>query len=123
MLVTRSTKTCVFAIFLSDSSLPIDTTPSMSSYGTHPVYMEHRLVDGVAKTHGVFLLSAAGGDVLLLSPPGTNKSLIEYRMIGGVLDLYFMAGPSPADVIQQYGEIVGLPLWQPYWGFGLHLCR
>ncbi|KAH7100202.1 glycosyl hydrolases family 31-domain-containing protein [Auriculariales sp. MPI-PUGE-AT-0066] len=107
------------ALWARDIADPVDE----NVYGTHPIYMEHRLVDGKAQTHGVFLLSSAGGDILLMSPPDSNQSLIEYRMIGGVLDLYFLAGPSPVDVITQYSEIVGLPLWQPYWGFGLHLCR
>lgn len=62
-------------------------------------------------------------DILLLTPIGSNTTLIQYRMIGGVLDLYFYSGPSPVDVVEQHGALVGLPLWQPYWGFGLHLCR
>lgn len=44
-------------------------------------------------------------------------------MIGGILDFYFFSGPTPLDVIAQYGAIIGYPMWQPLWGFGFHLCR
>ena len=71
----------------------------------------------------VLTLSAAGSDILLQTPPSSPVSLIEYRMIGGTLDFYFFSGPSPQKVIEQYGELVGLPTWQPAWGFGFHLCR
>ena len=37
--------------------------------------------------------------------------------------MYFFSGPSPKSVVEQYGALVGLPTWQPYWGFGFHLCR
>lgn len=67
--------------------------------------------------------SASGSDILLLTPPSSNVSLIEYRLIGGTLDFYFFSGPTPQKVIQQYGELVGLPTWQPAFGFGFHLCR
>ena len=26
-------------------------------------------------------------------------------------------------MIEQYGALVGLPTWQPLWGFGFQLCR
>jgi alpha-glucosidase len=74
-------------------------------------------------TSDTFAHSAAGSDVLLLTPPNATQSLIEYRMIGGVLDFYFFSGPSPQYVIEQYGELVGFPTWQPVWGFGFQLCR
>lgn len=67
--------------------------------------------------------SASGSDILLLTPPSSNVSLIEYRQLGGTLDFYFFSGPSPQKVIEQYGELVGLPTWQPAWGFGFQLCR
>jgi alpha-glucosidase len=44
-------------------------------------------------------------------------------MIGGIMEFYFFSGPSPQAVVEQYGALVGLPTWQPSWGFGLHLCR
>jgi hypothetical protein len=49
--------------------------------------------------------------------------LIQYRIIGGTLDLYFFSGPDPKSVIEQYGQVVGLPTRPPNWGFGFHLCR
>ena len=67
--------------------------------------------------------SAAGSDTLLQTPPGSHVSLIQYRLVGGILDLYFFSGPSPQSVVQQYGALIGLPTWQPMWGIGFHLCR
>jgi alpha-glucosidase len=48
---------------------------------------------------------------------------LEYNIIGGVLDFYFIAGPSPRDVAMQYAEITQLPLMTPYWGLGYHQCK
>lgn len=83
-------------------------------YGNHPVYFDHR---GDKGTHGVFLLNSNGMDVKTNSD-GAGQYL-EYNTIGGVVDLYFVAGPSPKEVASQYAEIVGLPAMMPYWGFGV----
>jgi alpha-glucosidase len=48
---------------------------------------------------------------------------LEYNVIGGIFDFYFLAGPKPIDVAQQYAKVVGLPAEIPYWGLGLHQCR
>ncbi|GLB41383.1 putative glycosyl hydrolase 31 family protein [Lyophyllum shimeji] len=104
-----------------DAADPVDG----NMYGTHPIYLEHRFDEATNESfsHGVHLMSAAGGDILLLTPQQSNVSLVQYRMIGGVLDFYFFAGPDPKSVVEQYGALVGLPTWQPAWGFGFHLCR
>lgn len=44
-------------------------------------------------------------------------------LTGGSLDFYFIAGPTPVKVIEQYSEIVGKPALYPYWSYGFHLCR
>ena len=36
--------------------------------------------------------------------------------------MYFFSGPDPKSVIEQYGQVVGLPTRPPNWGFGFHLC-
>jgi alpha-glucosidase len=96
-----------------------------SRYGVHPFYLEHRFssTSNTSSSHGVFLNSAAGADIMLLTPSSSNISLIEYRMIGGTFDFYFFSGTSSQAVVEQYSEVVGKPNWNPLWSFGFHLCR
>ncbi|KAF4452600.1 hypothetical protein F53441_4620 [Fusarium austroafricanum] len=93
------------------------TPKGQNLYGAHPVYFDHR----EGGTHGVFLLNSNGMDIYIDKKDG--KQYLEYNIIGGVLDFYFMAGPTPRDVAMQYAEITELPLMTPYWGLGFHQCR
>ncbi|KAF7892407.1 uncharacterized protein EAF01_010487 [Botrytis porri] len=94
-------------------------TPAGSNlYGNHPVYFEHR----TGGTHGVFFMNSNGMDIMINNTNGRNQYL-EYNALGGVLDFYFLAGPDPIVLSQQYSELVGLPAMMPYWGFGFHNCR
>lgn len=88
-------------------------------YGNHPIYFDNR---GSKGTHGVFLLSSVGMDVKINNTRSDGQYL-EYNLLGGVLDLYFLAGPNPIEVAQQYSEITGKAAMMPYWSFGLHQCR
>ena len=81
-------------------------------YGMHPIYVEHCTTG----THGVFLLNSNGMDIKLRTE--SDKTRWEYNIIGGVLDFYFLAGPSPVHVARQYAEVAGLPTEVPYWSFG-----
>ncbi|KAL0942150.1 alpha-glucosidase [Colletotrichum truncatum] len=87
-------------------------------YGNHPVYYEHRKTG----THGVFFLNSNGMDVFINKTEKSGQYL-QYNTLGGVLDFYFVSGPSPVEVTQQYAEIAGLPAMMPYWGLGFHQCR
>ena len=87
-------------------------------YGNHPIYFEHRKTG----THGVFLLNSNGMDIKL---DDTHSASLEYNIIGGVFDFYFLAGSEtdPVEVSRQYAQLVGTPAEVPYWSFGLHQCR
>lgn len=85
-----------------------------NTYGSHPFYMQ---INTDGKAHGVLLLNSHPMEVEI-----ANTSLV-YRALGGIIDVYFFAGPTPDAVIEQYTSIIGRPpLWEP-WIFGLHQCR
>jgi alpha-glucosidase len=89
-------------------------------YGTHPVYFDHR---GDKGTHGVFLLNSSPMNINLGQASANGTQYLEYNTIGGIIDLYFMAGKQPTEVSKQYAEIVGLSAMYPYWSLGFHQCK
>lgn len=70
-------------------------------------------------THGVFLLNSNGMDIMINNTGGTGQYL-EYNTLGGIVDFYFLAGPSPAQVAQQYSRVIGTPTQMAYWTHGFH---
>lgn len=64
-------------------------------------------------------------DVKINETADGKQTTLEYNVIGGVLDFYFLAGSEtdPTEVAKQYAKVVGTPAEMPYWAFGLHQCR
>ncbi|KAL0117978.1 hypothetical protein PUN28_008981 [Cardiocondyla obscurior] len=90
-------------------------TENANLYGSHPFYI---VMEESGMAHGVLFLNSNAMDIILQPTPA-----ITFRTIGGIFDIYFFLGPTPADVVRQYSEIVGKPFLPPYWSLGFHLCR
>ncbi len=67
--------------------------------------------DGTA--HGIVLLNSNGMDVSL------TDTRVTWHVTGGVIDLYFLMGPTPFDVLDQLTQIIGRPMMPPFWSLGL----
>lgn len=88
-------------------------------YGSFPIYLDHR---NNGKTHGVYLLNSNGMDIKI-DQTADDRQYLEYNTPGGVLDLYFVAGPNPTEVARQFNDVFATPNQMPYWGLGFHQCR
>lgn len=84
-------------------------------YRVHNFYVG---LENSGKAHGVFLLNTHSQEVTT----GPAPHLI-YRTIGGRFEIFFLPGPTPEQVIQQYQQIVGRPYLPAYWAFGYQFCR
>ena len=61
----------------------------------------------------MLLLNSNAMDVVL------TKTKVQWRVTGGVLDFYFLMGPTPNAVLDQLTTIIGRPAMPPYWSLGL----
>ncbi len=85
-------------------------------YQSHPFFMAVRngrayglFFDNTMKSH--FDMAATYNDRYMFSAEG------------GEVDYWVMAGPSPKEVLERYGELVGTMPLPPLWGIGYHQCR
>ncbi|CAF1394494.1 unnamed protein product [Rotaria sordida] len=88
-------------------------------YGTHPFYIS---IEENGQTFGVLIFNSNAQDYKF-DEFEDNQSMLTYRTLGGILDIFFFAGPRPEDVIRQYQIIIGNPYMPPYWALGFQLCR
>jgi len=102
-----------YTIFNKDEGTA--STPNINTYGSHPFYLNLDTTTGNA--HGVFLLNSNAMDIVI------QPQSLTYKVVGGILDLFFFMGPTPVQVIQQYTSVVGTPHMPSYWSLGWHQCR
>lgn len=96
----------------------LQLTGRTNLYGAHPIYVNQKVGQN-ASAHGVFLLNSHGMDVRF---PESGQ-YIEYSILGGIIDLFFLNGPGPADVARQASDIWGKAAETPYWALGFHSCK
>jgi alpha-glucosidase (family GH31 glycosyl hydrolase) len=51
---------------------------------------------------------------------GKNKSILNFRSTGGILDFFTFVGETPEEVIKLYHNVIGRPYLPPFWALGYH---
>ncbi|EGG17368.1 hypothetical protein DFA_08363 [Cavenderia fasciculata] len=91
------------------------STEYTNLYGSHPFYLQ--LLGTSGNAHGVFMLNSNAMDVVM------QPNALTYKMIGGIVDMFIVTGPTPVSVVQQYTQIIGRTFMPSYWSLGWHQCR
>lgn len=59
---------------------------------------------------------------IVLNRTETDEQYLEFNTLGGIVDLYILAGDTPIETAKQYAQVVGMPLSVPYWYVAVCLC-
>lgn len=87
-------------------------------YGTHPFLMV-KTKDN--KFQGILFYNSNAQQVFIEFSK-TGSSVITYRTIGGILDIYTFSADSADSIIRKYNNLVGMPALPPFWSLGFHQC-
>uniref|UniRef100_A0A671RCJ6 Neutral alpha-glucosidase AB n=1 Tax=Sinocyclocheilus anshuiensis TaxID=1608454 RepID=A0A671RCJ6_9TELE len=96
----------------------------MALYGAVPVLISH----STDRTMGIFWLNAAETWVDISSNTAGKVRVIpqtDVRWISesGLIDVFIMLGPKPADVFTQYASLTGTQSFPPLSALAYHQCR
>ncbi|KAJ6491629.1 glycoside hydrolase family 31 protein [Mycena vitilis] len=90
----------------------------MSLYGSIPVLHAH----SADSTVGIF--HAVGSETWIDVAHASDKSTQTHWISeSGILDVFLMPGPTPADIFAQYSRLTGTPVLPPHWSLAYHQCR
>jgi len=92
------------------------TTNSDPLYQSHPYYLALRK----GRAYGIFQDSTYKS---IFDVGSSSANLLKYTAEAGELNYYFLYGPSPKEVIQRYGLLVGRYPLPPLWALGNMQCR
>lgn len=87
-------------------------------YGTHP-FMMFKTNDN---KFGGILFYNSNAQQVNIEFSNNGKSIITYRTVGGILDIYYIMAESADEVIRKYNNLVGKPALPPFWSLGFHQC-
>ena len=90
----------------------------MSLYGSIPLMHAHSADSTVAVFNAIG--SETWVDVGRPTPKSTSTHWISET---GIMDVFILPGPTPADIFAQYTRLTGTPALPAHWALGYHQCR
>lgn len=105
---------------LWSSSVRADGDSYRSSHGCHPFFL-NKLKDKNGFI-GVFMRNS---NAMLFSFWNVlnNGTFINYKMIGGIVDLYLIHAADPDYILKKYHNLIGRPYLPPVWAMGMQQAR
>jgi alpha 1,3-glucosidase len=90
----------------------------MSLYGSIPLMHAHSHQSTVA------IFNAVGSETWIdVEHPSNKATNTHWVSESGVLDIFLLPGPTPADIFSQYAGLTGTSVIPAYWALGYHQCR
>ena len=93
-----------------------DGSKGGQSYGDHPFVLMH-LNNG--EFAGIFFKNT-NGKVLEYKHVGTDKAVLNFIAVGGILDFFMFSGQTADEVIRAYHQVIGSAYLPPFWALGFH---
>lgn len=76
---------------------------------------KHGMTDG--RVHAYVLMSSNAMDVV------ATRHRLTFRVVGGVVDLRVLPGPTPEMVNRQLVQVIGRLAMPPRWALGFHQSK
>ena len=96
-----------------------DLDEPMALYGHVPLVVSQSIATGTA---GVFWFNPTETFVDVLTPSGNGKTT-HFMSESGIIDVFLLPGPTPADFYRQYSHLTGTAPLPPMFSLGYHQCR
>lgn len=108
-----------YSLWNYDASYEFGKDPTEGTFGSHPFFL-NRLSSN--KFIGVFMRNS---NAMLFSfwNTGFNGTFINYKMVGGIIDLSIFHAAEPDYILKKYHAVIGRPYLPPVWALGFHQAR
>jgi len=95
-----------------------EASSTISLYGSIPLLHAH----SEHSTVGIF--NAIASETWIdVSHPNPKSTLTHWISESGIMDVFLLPGPTPADIFSQYARLTGTPVLPAHWALGYHQCR
>ncbi|EJF56973.1 hypothetical protein DICSQDRAFT_150074 [Dichomitus squalens LYAD-421 SS1] len=113
----------VYGIAQHATRLDLPTTTGENAYYPDPYRLYNADVfEYLNSTAAVF--NAVGSDTFIdIGHPIPKSSTSHWISETGILDVFIIPGPTPADIFAQYTRLTGTPALPAQWALGYHQCR
>eukprot|EP01133_Synstelium_polycarpum_P009816 gene9816-11466_t len=92
---------------------------TMALYGAVPLMLAH----DAKKTVALFWLNAAETFIDVSDSPNNKGKDSHWFSETGVMDLFFLTGPTPTDIFKQYATLTGTTALPQMFSIAYHQCR